>query len=83
MRKTLQNFLQKVSKMKNTYKVIDSFDVKDSKVLVLDNKWGNNIAGTRNIAVGNKQYNYGLTHNENWIIVKTTDNLVGKSIIFQ
>lgn len=68
--------------MKNKYKIIDEFEVKDSKVLVLDKPRSIDDFHTSIIDVDGKQYHYSLTHNEEWIIVNTKSSLIGKEIVF-
>lgn len=68
--------------MKNKYKIKDEFEVKDSKVLVLDKPRNIDDYDTSNIDVDGKKYHYSLTHNEEWIIVKTKSSFIGKEIVF-
>ena len=68
--------------MKGTYKIKDEFEVEDKKVLVLDKPRNIDDFDTSNIVADGKKYHYSLTHNREWIIVKTKNLLKGKEIAF-
>lgn len=68
--------------MINKYKIKDEFEVKDSKVLVLDKPRSIDDFDTSYIEVDGKKYHYSLTHNEEWITVNTKSSFIGKEIVF-
>lgn len=66
--------------MKTEYTVIDEFSIKNSKVIVLDEKRKASTSESYYILVDNHKFPCELTHNENWLIVNTDVSLKGKKI---
>lgn len=62
------------------YKVVDTFVVRDAKILVLDRPWEFGYVDKMEAVVEGKIYPFTLTHHEYWIIVRTTDDLKGKDV---
>ena len=65
------------------YKVVCQSFLGECAVLTLDRKRAVDDYGTRIIISDGKEYSYYLTHNEFLICVKTTDDLLGKTISFK
>lgn len=68
--------------MEKQYTVIREFKVKDTKIVILNEN--QTLADSQKplILVDGKTYPYQLTHNENWIIVKTDFDFKDKQIEF-
>ena len=66
---------------KSEYKIIDDFQVKNVRVLVLDSNYEFNGRFPKAI-VESKLYSYTLNSVPNWILIKSTDSFKGKSIKF-
>lgn len=68
--------------MADKYIVVDEFEVKNRKIIVLDKDRSFKDFNTSKINIDGKSYEYGLTHDRRWISVKTDMKLVGKELIF-
>lgn len=68
--------------MKSVYKILDSININNSQVLVMDRKRDFNDWGSSVIIVDGVKYPFTRTHTDNWIIIKSNDNLVGKDAVF-
>ena len=68
--------------MEKQYTVIEEFKVKDAKIVVLNEN--QTLADSQKplILVDGETYPYQLTHNANWIIVKTDFDFKDKQIEF-
>ncbi|MBQ3007040.1 MAG: hypothetical protein IJD78_05700 [Clostridia bacterium] len=68
--------------MKNTYTVIDEFDIKNSKIIVLDRRKDVSDLCTSHILVDGNRVAVDCTHNETWFIVNERMSFKGKSVEF-
>ena len=66
--------------MNGQYTVIDEFIVNSAKVLVLDKKRTLAKGDKYSLVMGENEYPYRLTHNDNWIIVDSNVSFKGKQI---
>lgn len=64
----------------NEYKIIDDFQIKDVRVLVLDRDY--KYGGFEKAVVDGKIYSYTLNSIWNWVLIKSTDSFKGKQISF-
>lgn len=66
--------------MKKQYTVVEEFTVKDAKVIVLNEERGFSNEKNLHFSVDGIEYPYSLTHNNRWLIVKSDDEFIGKTI---
>ena len=66
---------------KSEYAIIDDFQVKNMRVLVLDSNYEFDGRFAKAIVEG-EMYSYTLNSVKNWILIKSTDNFKGKKIKF-
>lgn len=68
--------------MTKQYTIVDEFNVKSSKIIVLNERLDIADLKRSNIVIDNTIIPYGLTHNEKWLIVNSNNQFKGKKITF-
>lgn len=68
--------------MTKQYTVVDEYNIKGSKIIVLNERLDIADLKRTNIVIDNIIMPYGLTHNEKWIIVNSNHQFKGKNITF-
>jgi hypothetical protein len=68
--------------MNREYSIVDSFTVRNSQVLVLNEKRDSHDYDKSHIMLDGVKHKFTLTHNEQWIIVEPLPDVVGKKISF-
>lgn len=62
-----------------TYEIIDDFQVRDVRVLVLDREYK---VGNTKLTIDGEEYRYTLNSIKNWVIIKSTKSFKGKTAVF-
>lgn len=65
---------------KNTYKVVDDFQVKDARVLVLNKDY--EYDGGSHLKLRGKVYNFIPNSVRRWLIIKSNESFIGENIEF-
>ena len=68
--------------MTKQYTVVDEYNIKGSKIIVLNERLDIADLKRTNIVIDNIIMPYGLTHNEKWLIVNSNYQFKGKNITF-
>lgn len=68
--------------MDNQYIVVDEFNIKNAKVIVLNEQPAIIDIKHSRIVIDNTIIPYGLTHNEKWLTVNSNKQFKGKKITF-
>lgn len=72
--------------MRKVYTIVDDFVIADARVLALSEERQFSDFNTPSAIIDGVAYPYGLTHNDNWITIKNTDNAIdftGKTLTFE
>ena len=64
----------------STYSIIDDFQAKNVRVLVLDRDY--EYGGFNKAVVGEEVYSYALNSVRNWVLIQSTESFKGKMIKF-
>ena len=62
-----------------TYKIVDDFQARNMRVLVLDR--GYKVGNTK-LTIDGEEYRYMLNSIKNWIIIESTKSFKGKTAVF-
>lgn len=62
------------------YQIVDDFQVKDFRVLVLDRDY--EYGGFEKVIIDGQTYSYALNSVGNWVTIKSTDNFKDKKAMF-
>lgn len=62
-----------------TYKIIDDFQARNKRVLVLDRDYE---VGNTKLTIDGEEYRYTLNSIDNWIIIESTKSFKGKTAVF-
>ena len=68
--------------MSKQYTIVDEFNVKNSKIIVLNERLNVEDMKHNNIVVDDVIMAYCLTHNEKWLLVNSIHQFKGKKITF-
>ena len=68
--------------MSMQYNIVDEFNVKDSKIIVLNERLKVEDMKCNNIEIDGITIACGFTHNEKWLIVNSNYKFKGKKITF-
>lgn len=63
----------------STYKIIDDFQVRNVRVLVLDRDYE---LGNTKLTIDGEEYYYAINSIKNWIIIESTKSFKGKTAVF-
>lgn len=62
--------------MRDEYVIIDDFQVKQMRVLILDGDY--EFGGFNRVLIDGRDYSFTLNSVMNWVVIKSTDNFKGK-----
>lgn len=62
-----------------TYEIIDDFQARNKRVLVLDRDYE---VGNTKLTIDGEEYYYALNSIDNWIIIESTKTFKGKTAVF-
>lgn len=62
-----------------TYEIIDDFQARNMRVLVLDREYE---FGNTKLTIDGEEYRYTLNSIKNWVIIKSTKTFKGKTAVF-
>lgn len=66
--------------MKDEHIIVDDFQVKQMRVLVLDSAY--EFGGFNKVLIDGRDYSFAPNSVMNWILIKSTDNFKGKTAKF-
>ena len=66
--------------MRDEYVIVDDFQVRQMRVLVLDSDY--EFGGFNRVLIDEQDYSFAPNSVMNWIVIKSTDNFKGKTAKF-
>lgn len=78
LREEVEN-LYGAAKTMTTYKIVDDFQVRRMRVLVLDREYK---VGNTKLTIDGEEYRYMLNSVKDWIIIESSKSFKGKTAVF-